>query len=279
MVKIVTDSCSDIGPELAQRFGISVVPLYVNFGTESYRDNVDISPEEFYRKLTQSKTLPTTSTVSPDFFAQLFTELAEETNEFLTITVSQMWSGTYGAALQSKAMVANKCRVEVIDSQFGAGGQMLLVISAAQMAKSGANLDQVVDHARKAIPQIDTRAAFDTLEYLRRGGRIGRAQAFLGSLLKINPVLAIRDGQTFPIAKLHSRTEAIDFLVDFVKSSCPIEALALEDATTPDELEILAQRLKDVAPPEHIYRSKVSPVVGTHVGPHVLIASVLKAKQ
>lgn len=278
MVKIVTDSCSDITPQLAQQFGITVVPLYVQFGNEAYRDNVDLSTEEFYHKLTQGKTLPTTSTVTPDFFAQLFTTLAEEASEILTITLSQMFSGTYGAALQGKVMVTKDCHIEVIDSEVAIGGQMLLAIKSAEMAKSGANLDQIVDWVRKAIPRVHVHMSFDTLEYLRRGGRIGKAQAFLGSLLKVNPILGIKDGAAFPFARPRNRAQAIDFLVNFAQSFSNIEALAIEDATTPDELEVLAERLKDLIPPQRFYRSKVSPVVGTHVGPHVLAVSVLEAE-
>ena len=278
MVRIVTDSCSDITPRLAQELGISVVPLYVQFGDETYRDNVDLSTEEFYHKLETSKTLPTTSTVTPVSFAELFTKLAEETEEILTITISERFSATYEAALQGKAMVGKDCRIEVIDSQSGAGGEMLLVTSAAKMAQSGADLDQIADWVRKAISRVQVRMSFDTLEYLRRGGRIGKAQAFLGSLLKANPVLGIKDGDTFPIARPRSRTQAMDFLVNFAKGFSRVEALAVEDATTPEDLEILAGRLKDVVPPERIYRSKVSPVVGTHVGPHVLAVSVLEAE-
>jgi DegV family protein with EDD domain len=278
MVKIVTDSCSDITPDLAQRLGITVVPLYVQFDNEVYRDNVDLSTEEFYQKLIQSNTFPTTSTVSPEFFAELFTQLAEETGEILTITLSEMYSGTYGTALQGKAMVTKDCHIEVIDSHFAIGGQMLLAISAAQMAQEGANLDKIANWVRKAISRVHVRMTFDTLEYLRRGGRIGRAQAFLGSLLKVNPILSIKDGTTFPVARPRNRAQAMDFLVDFAKSFSNIEALAIEDATTSDELEILAQRLKGLVPPERFYRSKVSPVVGTHVGPHVLDVSVLEGE-
>jgi DegV family protein with EDD domain len=278
MVKIVTDSCSDITPQLAQELGITVVPLYVHFGDEAYRDNVDLSTEEFYRRLKKNRTIPTTSAVTPVFFAELFSRLAEETKEILTITVSQMFSAIYAAALQGKAMVTKNCRVEVIDSQLGAGAQMLLVISASQMAGTGAKLDQIVDGVKKAIPRIHIQMTFDTLEYLRRGGRIGKAQAFLGSLLKVNFVLGIKDGASFPIARPRNRAQAMDLLVDFVKGFGAIEALALEDATTPDELELLAQRLKDIVPPERTHRSKVSPVVGTHVGPHVLAVSVLEAE-
>jgi len=278
VVKVVTDSCSDITPQLARELGITVVPLYVQFGDETYRDNVDLSTENFYHKLETSKIRPATSTATPADFARIFTGLAEETKEILTITLSEKFSGTYTAALQGKAMVKKDCHIEVIDSKAGAGAQMLLVILAAQMARAGAGLDNIVDQVKKAIPRIHIRMSFDTLEYLRKGGRIGKAQAFLGSLLKLNPIVGVKDGATFPIARSRNRTQAIDFLVNFVRGFSHIEAVAIEDATTPDDLQTLAERLKDVVSPERIHRSKVSPVVGTHVGPHVLAVSVLEAE-
>lgn len=277
MVKVVTDSCSDITPQLARELGITVVPLYVQFGSETYRDNVDLSTEEFYQKLKTSNVHPTTATASPAHFAQIFTELAEETKEIIAITLSEKFSAIYATALQGKAMVKTDCRIEVIDSRAGAGAQMLLVIAAAKMAQSGANLDELTDRIKRAIPKAHIRMTFDTLEYLRRGGRVGKAQAFLGGLLKVNPVLGIKDGEAFPIARCRNRAQAVDFLVDFVRGFGRIEAVAIEDATTPEDVELLAGRLKDVAPAERTYRSKVSPVVGAHVGPHVLAVSVLEA--
>ena len=277
MVKVVTDSCSDITPQLARELGITVVPLYVQFGNETYRDNVDLSTEEFYRKLETSKIYPTTAAASPAHFAQTFNELAEETTEIMAITLSERFSAIYATTLQGKAMVKKDCHIEVIDSRAGAGAQMLLVIAAAKMAQSGANLEQLADWVRRAIRRAHVRMTFDTLEYLRRGGRVGKAQAFLGGLLKANPVLGIKDAEAFPVARCRNRAQAVDFLVDFVKGFGRIEAVAIEDATTPEELALLAQRLKDAVPAERNYRSKVSPVVGTHVGPHVLAVSVLEA--
>jgi DegV family protein with EDD domain len=278
VVKVVTDSCSDITPQLARELGITVVPLYVQFGDETYRDNVDLGTEEFYHKLETSKIHPATSTATPADFAGVFTKLAEETKEILAITLSEKFSVTYAAALQGKSMVKKDCQIEVIDSRAGAGAQMLLVIRAAQMAREGAGLDNIVDQVKKAIPRVHVRISFDTLEYLRRGGRIGKAQAFLGGLLKLNPILGIKDGAAFPIARCRNRTQAMDFLVNFAKGFSQIEALAIEDATTPGDLQTLAERLKDVVPPEHAYYSKVSPVVGAHVGPHVLLVAVLEAE-
>ena len=278
MVKVVTDSCSDITPQLAQELGITVVPLYVQFGDDTYRDNVDLSTEEFYHKLGTGKIHPTTSTATPADFAELYNRLAKETIEILTITLSEKFSATYAAALQAKTMVKKDCRIEVIDSRAGAGAQMLLVILAAQMARAGDALAQITERVMRAIPRIQVRVSFDTLEYLRRGGRIGKVQAFLGGLLKVNPIVGVRDGATFPIARPRSRAQAMDFLVNFVSGFSQIEALAIEDATTPDDLQKLEERLIHVVPPERIYRSRVSPVIGTHVGPHVLLVAVLEAE-
>ena len=278
MVKVVTDSCSDITPQLAQELGITVVPLYVQFGDETYRDNVDLSTEEFYHKLETGKIHPTTSTATPADFAELYNRLAKETIEILTITLSEKSSATYAAALQAKTMVKKDCRIEVIDSRAGAGAQMLLVILAAQMARAGDGLAQITERVMRAIPRIQVRVSFDTLEYLRRGGRIGKVQAFLGGLLKVNPIVGVRDGATFPIARPRSRAQAMDFLVNFVSGFSQIEALAIEDATTPDDLQKLEERLIHVVPPERIYRARVSPVIGTHVGPHVLLVAVLEAE-
>jgi len=278
MVQVVTDSCSDITPQLARELGITVVPLYVSFGNEIYRDNVDLSTEEFYHKLEISKIHPSTSTATPAEFANIYNKLAEVTKEILTITLSEKFSATYAAALQGKNMVSKDCRIEVIDSKAGAGAQMLLAISAVKMAKEGANLEQIAGWVRRAIPRVHIRVSFDTLEYLRRGGRIGKAQAFLGGLLKVNPVLGIKDGAVFPIARCRNRTQAINFLVNFVKGFRRIEGMAIEDATTPNDLDALAKRLKDIVSPEHTYRSKVSPVVGTHVGPHVLAVAIFEAE-
>jgi len=125
--------------------------------------------------------------------------------------------------------------------------------------------------------RVHVRMAFDTLEYLKRGGRIGAAQAFLGSVLKVNPILTIKDGETAPIARTHSRKQAIEHLCEFAMSFPHIEEMAIEDATTQDEAEMLAERLSAKFPRERIYRSKISPVVGTHVGPHVLSVVVLAA--
>lgn len=231
--------------------------------------------EQFYSKLKDSQTLPVTSVPSPTEFAAVYDKLAEETEEILVITLSSKLSGTYDVALQSAGLMKRQCRVEVIDSQLAVMAQGFVVIAAARAANAGAGLDEVMTVVKSNIPRAGMRAAFDTLEYLKRGGRIGKAQALLGSVLKINPIITLKDGVVFPVAREHSRTRAINHLYDFVMSYSHIEGLAIEDAAVPDEAEVLAARLGAKFPREHIYRSKTTPVISTHTGPGLLLVAVL----
>jgi len=274
-VKIVTDSVTDLPPEVAKELGITVVPLNVRFGEKVYRDSVDLTAEEFYHRLAYEKTIPVTSVPSPAAFAEAYDKLAEETDEILAIVITSKLSGTYDVAVQSVGLMKRKCRVEVVDSQWAIMAEGLIVIAAARAAQAGANLDEVMGVAHRHMKRVDFRAAFDTLEYLKRGGRIGVAQALLGSMLNINPIITIKDGIVHPAGRERSRAKAIDHLYNFVMSYAHIEELAIEDAATPDEAEMLAGRLSSKFPKERIYRSKTSPVIGTHTGPHVLIVSVL----
>ena len=277
-VKIVTDSVADLPPQVAEELGITVVPLNVRFGAEVYRDGVDLTAEQFYDRLVHSETLPVTSVPSPASFAEVYDKLAEETDEILAISVTSKLSGTYEVALQSVGLMKRKCRVEVVDSQWAVMAQGFIVIAAAKAANNGASLDEVIDVTQKIIPRLDMRAAFDTLEYLKRGGRIGRAQALLGSMLKVNPILTLKGGVTEPAGRTRSRAKAIDHLYNFAMSFSNIEGLAIEYATNLDEAEMLVERFSHKVPKERIYISRASPVIGTHTGPGLLVVSILGDK-
>ena len=276
-VKIVTDSVSDITPEIATDLGITVVPLFVNFGSETYRDRIDLTSEEFYHKLMHSKILPTTAAPSPVSFAEVYDKLADETDGILVITVG--FGATYENAVKGIELKKRECRIEVISSREAIMAEGLEAIAAAKAANAGASLDELVVLTHRNIERVDFRATFDTLEYLQRGGRIGKAQAFLGSMLKINPVVMIRDSEVCPAARPRSRAQAIDYLYNFAMSYSRIEEMAIEDATTPDEAEMLAERLHPKYPKERIYRSKMSPVIATHTGPRAMAISVLGDKE
>ena len=211
-VKIVTDSISDLPENVTREFGITVVPMVVNFGEKSYRDGIDLTPEEFYKKLNSSKIFPQTSVPPPGVFAETYDKLAEETDEVLVITVSSRLTATYNVALQGINLMNKKCRVEAIDSTWATMAQGFIVMAAAKAARSGASYEDIKAIAQKTIGRVEFHATFDTLEYLRRGGRIGRAAAFIGSMLKVNPIITLKDGVVEPVGRVRSRAKAIDQL-------------------------------------------------------------------
>ena len=277
-VKIVTDSLGDIPSGVVEELGITVIPINVIFGTETYRDGIDLTTDQFYEKLMHSKDLPVTAIPALGEFVQTYDNLAKETDEIAVITSSHKLSASYEATLQATGLMKRKCRVEVLDSRWTVMAQGLVVIAAARAAGAGASLDEVVALTRKNISRVDVRMALDNLEYLKRGGRIGKAQTFLGSMLRVTPILGIRDGEVFPFAREHSRAKAIDYLYNFAAGFSHIDEMAVEYAAATDEADKLIEQLSSKFPGERIYRSRVSPVIGAHVGPHVLGVAVLGDK-
>lgn len=274
-VRIVTDSVADVPPQTAQELGITVIPLYVHFGKMAYRDGIDLTTGTFYEYLTNAKTLPTTSVPSLGEFAERYDELAEDADEILVITISSKLSATYQVASQAVTLMKKKCRVKVVDSTLAIMAQGLVVIKAAEAAQAGASLDDIEELVKKDISRVDMRAAFDTLKYLARGGRIGKAQSLLGAMLNVNPIIGLKDGEIFPFGRERSRVKAIQHLCDFVRSYDSIEKLAVEHAGHPDDAETLIEQLGPIFPREQIYISRSSPVIGTHTGPSLLVVAVL----
>ena len=277
-VRIVTDSVADIPAGVIAGLGISVIPVLVRFGEDTYRDGIDITNDQFYERLVSSKVIPTTTVPSLDMFARTYARLAEETDEILVIMLSSKLSGLYNAALQSVSLLESKCRIEVIDSGWAVMAQGFVVIRAAQAAQAGASLDEILEIVHRNLTRVDMRAAFDTLTFLQRGGRIGKAQALLGSMLKVNPIVTIKDGLVEPAGRARSRVKAIDHLYEFAAGYSHIEELAVEGAACPDDVNLLVKRLGSIFPEERIYRSRTTPVIGTHTGPGLLLVAVLGDK-
>lgn len=278
-MKIVTDSVADLPSDVVKELGITVIPILVRFGEKVYRDSIDLTAEQFYKKLKQSKTLPGTSVPSPGTFAEAYDKLAEDTDEVLAITLSSKLSGTYEVAKQSVGLMKKKCRVEVIDSEWATMAEGFIVMKAAKAAQAGASLDEVIEITRKTIPRVDFLCTFDTLDYLRRGGRIGKAQTFLGSVLRVNPLITLRDGVVEPAGRAYFRAKAIKHLRGFAMNYSCIEDMAVEDTACPDEAETLLEQLSAKFPKERIYRSKMTPAIGTHTGPGLLLVAILGDKR
>jgi DegV family protein with EDD domain len=278
-VKIITDSLGDIPADLVKKLDITVIPIHVLFGTQSFQDGVDLTTEQFYTKLVACKTLPTTAVPALGTFIDAYDAVSKKGDEIIVLTLSHKLSGTYETAAKATEMMKKKCKIKVIDTLQVIMGEGLLVIKAAQAAKAGESFDNIVKMVQKDLRRVDERMAFDTLEYLKRGGRIGAASAFLGSILKVNPVLCLKDGEVFPFARERSRARALESLYSFVLSYSNIDSIGVEDATTPVEADALAKRIKEKFPDKPLYRSKVSAVIGAHVGPSVIAVSVLGDKK
>jgi DegV family protein with EDD domain len=278
-VKIVTDTLSDITGDLAEELGVSVVPLYVRFGESIYRDRVEISTDEFYRRLINEAVFPSTTQPTPNDFLEVYKKLAKDTDEILVIVVSSKLSGTYQSATQARELLKRECRIEVIDSLSVAMGMGLIVISAANAIKSGANLNEVTGLVRRLVSRSHVAYLFETLKYLAKGGRIGKAQGLLGSMLSVKPILTMREGELAPLTRVRSVSAGIDYLYGYAAGFSNIQGMAVEHATSPGEADKLVERLGTIYPKERIYRAVISPVVGAYAGPNALALTVLEAEK
>ena len=272
-VRVVTDSTSDLPGAVVRELGITVVPALVQFGDRVYRDGVDLSTEEFYRKLQMNSVLPRTSAPSPGTFREVYSRLAQEDEAIVSIHVSAKMSVTCDAARVGSTDL--KCPISIVDSQTASMACGLLVILAARAAREGASFSDIDALVRAAVPRTVTFGVFGTLEYLYKGGRIGRAQAFLGSMLKLNPILAIRAGEILPIARVRTRTKAIERLCEILRDSGVPQEMSVMSTTEPEEAEALAQRLSALFPPQRMYRASIGPSMGTYVGPGAVGVSVI----
>ena len=273
-VKVVVDSTSDIPAQLAKEWDITVVPAYVVFGDKSYRDRLDISEDEVYTKLDHDSVFPTTSVPSPQNFADVYNKLADETDEIISIHVTSRESGVYNSALLGKGLVNEKCHIEVIDSLSVAMSYGILAIAAAREAKAGASLEKVAEVVRQSIPRMHLLLVLDTLKYVVRGGRVGKGYGLLGSVLRVKPLLTMRDGKLMLAGVARTRAKAIKRLYDFVESFPQVSEVAVSYTTSKEEAEALAEQIKANFPDIPLYFTRVGPVLGTHAGPGAMGVAV-----
>jgi DegV family protein with EDD domain len=268
-VAIVTDSTADLPPQLLKQRSITVVPLTLNFEGRSLLDGVDIRPSEFYRKLPNATTHPTTSQPSPGRFAEAYAELLRDHDEVVSIHISEKLSGTYASAVQGAEMTdAN--RVRVVDSQLVSMSLGLITLAASTMAGEGAAASSIVERVSGMRDRVQTYFSVATLEFLRRGGRIGRASALLGSVLQVKPVLCIREGLVTPLERVRTFDRALNRIVELTrevdtgKGLCVIVGHGDAEA----DAERVARELEPIA--ETLMIQPLGPVVGAHAGPGVV---------
>jgi DegV family protein with EDD domain len=266
-VRIVTDSTCDLPLPLCDELGITVVPLNVHFGEAVYRDQFDLNTERFFKLLADSPELPKTSQPATGLFEEAYLRLAADGSSIVSIHLSSKLSGTLHSAEMARDAVRSRALVDVIDSRSASLGLGLIVVAAARLANAGVDARQIASHVRRLTANVHILFFVDTLEYLQRGGRIGRASALLGTLLNIRPILKLEDGEVLPVEKVRTRSKAIDRLFEFVELFPEIEQLAIVHANSPNDVETLLRRLEPICPRERIIVGQYGPVIGTHAGP------------
>jgi DegV family protein with EDD domain len=277
VIHLVTDSTSDIALADAEALGVHVVPLIVRFGEEQYRDGVDIDADQFYTKLEHSDIHPTTSQPSPDVFATLYkTLLADPADQVVGLHISAKLSGT----LQSATLAAqdfDRSRIHLVDTESVSGGLQLLVRAALDDIKAGDGAALVAEKATKRAGKVTILVLLDTLTYLHRGGRIGRAQAFVGGLLNVKPLIAVRDGEVVPVARPRSRSKGIDLIVEQVRGCAPLRGLAEFHAAAAESMTELETRIGAAVSNVSAVLGRIGPVVGAYSGPGGLGVACLGA--
>ena len=279
-VRIVTDSTADIPPEEASAAGITVVPLTVFFGDEAYLDGVELDNANFYRKLQASKALPRTSQPAPAAFQEAFLHLIEEgADAILSVHLSSKLSGTYQSACTARDTLpedTKKIPIEVIDSKSISIGMSHAILSAAQEAKSGLALSEIKAHLLDELSRTRILAVLDTLEYVRRGGRIGGARALLGNMLSFKPIVTLKDGEVVPVEQPRTRSKAYMRIAQLVTEMGKLEYLSIAESTA-ETGEQLAEALKTTYHGP-IARYKLGAVLGTHTGPGTTAIAAVVAK-
>lgn len=279
-VRIVTDSTADLPEALGEELGISVVPLGVIFGDEHFREGIDITTDLFYDRLIHGNVMPTTSAPSVGDFLAVYEPLLKETDEIVSIHLSSKLSATYSVACQAAQILSERgARVEVIDSRLISLGMTFLAAAAARAGLGGASVEDIRALVERMIPRVRTFFVLGTLEYLRRGGRIGRGRAFLGTVLRVKPILSLRDGEVHPEERVRTHAHAMERMFQIAMSYPRVQELAIGYTTNPHDVDMMRRRLAEALPRVNIYVTRVGPVIGAHGGPGVLGIGILEGEE
>jgi DegV family protein with EDD domain len=266
-IAIVTDSTADLPEEVCSRLRIRVIPLNVHFGDETFRDGVDLTVDEFLQRLTTASDLPTTSQASPAVFEQAFRELAADHDAIICVLISSKLSGTIQSAQIAADAVADVIRVEIVDSLNSTLAQGLQVVRARELADQAIPLADIVRTLRAETNSYHLVFFAETLEYLHRGGRIGKAAALFGSILQLKPLLRVEEGMVIPFERTRTRKKALAGLESFADSFGTIERAAGLHITTPDDAQALIDKIRPRAAHVDIPIGRIGPVLALHIGP------------
>lgn len=279
MIRIVVDSTCDLPKEVIEQYGITAMPAYINVGTESYRDGIDMTRQTFYEQLPSFPTPPTTAAPASGLFTEAYEALADEgATEILSIHVAASLSGMVNSA-HVGAQATDKVKVTVFDSQQLTIGHGLLALTAAQAVEAGKSMDEIVALLAERIKRTHVFAILDTLEFLRRSGRVSWAAFGFGSLLKIKPVLSVYEGQPESIARIRTMKRAVQHVIGLVTDLAPLEQIAVLHTNNPAGAEKLKQQITDLIPAgTSALIVDVTPAIGVHVGPGAVGLACITAK-
>ncbi|HEY3084028.1 MAG TPA: DegV family protein [Candidatus Dormibacteraeota bacterium] len=268
---VVTDSTADLPDEWRDRYRIEIVPLKVLFGQETFRDRVDMTDEQFFARLAASTALPTTSAPSPGEFADVYGRLARDHDGCISIHIGEQLSATAEAARVGAAAVEG-FKVNVIDSQTVS----MPIAFLCRIAAECATLDEATAAVQERVPKSRVLALLDTLRYVEMGGRVSRAQAMIGTMLDLKPLLLVANREIKSVDRVRTRSRAIPRMVEFFRTEMPVETLAVMHAQAPDEAEQIASQLRKELPDMEVPVGQIGCVLGTHTGPRALGLVYLK---
>ena len=269
MVRIVTDSTADLTKEQQQAAGITVVPLNVHFGDEVFRDHVDLTADEFFRRLKASTQLPRTSQPSVGVFEEAYRTLRQNGDEIVSVHLSSKVSGTYNSALMAAKGVDEQA-IEVVDSLSTSMALGFMALEGARLARAGRDRATIAERLRGLVRKARVICVVDTLTYLERGGRIGKARALLGSLLNVKPILQLKDGEVVPVGRARGRPQALSKLVELLERDGHVSQLAIMHGAAQADAEQLRERVAASYPGLDILLTEIGAVLGTHTGPGVI---------
>jgi DegV family protein with EDD domain len=278
-IAVVTDSTSDLPVDIAKQHGITIVPLNVHIEDETFLDGVTISADEMYRRLPDQKVIPTTSAPSVGSFIEAYEKLGESHDEIISIHLSSKLSLTHNSAVQAASELNEKgAKIEVIDTEQASMALGWIAVQAAEKIASGGSLDEAVALAKSASTRASFTGMVDTLEYLVRGGRIGKAQAFVGSLLRIRPILTLTEGVAHPAGRARNRTKGITRLKEMVAEASPLDKLAILYTTDKNDAEEIANSVAEYSKNGKPVVAQLGPVVGNYLGPGTLGLGLIRSE-